>query len=111
MADDKIYGDSFGSNQQRCFEIVTIGLVGQGKGIVGGDAGVEPDVVHGVVLLEHEGEVGAGRFLVQDGEIVVDQISAGGVDVDPGVRLLIHDGFFDQGAVEIFVYSHCYVLT
>ena len=85
MADDKIYGDSLGPNQQRCFEIVTIGLVGQGKGIVGGDAGVKSDVVHGVVLLEHESEVGASRFLVENGEVVVDQISAGGVDIDPGV--------------------------
>lgn len=85
MADDKIYGNSFGTNQQRCFKVVAIGLVRQGESIVGGNTGVESKVVHRVIFLEHEGEVGTVWFLVEDGEVVVDEISAGGVDVDPGV--------------------------
>ena len=40
VADDKINGDSFGADQQRCLEVVAVGLVGQGEGVVGGDARV-----------------------------------------------------------------------
>lgn len=58
MTHDKIKGNTLDPQKKRSSKSIAIGLIYHGESIIGDNAWVKLDVVHRIVLLEHDSDVG-----------------------------------------------------